>query len=371
MSRRRRARSSQWRPSYFNDTSHKRRRRRSPRHRFRPFILPTLVVILLLLSWVAYLLLRPAGRATQQESYAYITDTTSSTRLMSTIVQELEVRDPALLRSVARLVRLETRMRPGRYRLTPDMSILSICKTIAYGAQTPVRLAFSSIRTQEQLVDKLTAPLAMSAQDLTSLLQDSTYCASLGFTTETIRCMFLPDTHEVYWDVTPQELLHRYEQSYHKFWDKERSALAEEIGLTPVEVSIIASIVEEESSKTDEYKDIAGLYINRLRKGMPLQADPTLKFAIGDFTARRIGGEMLKSNSPYNTYKYTGLPPGPIRYPQQATIDAVLHHSAHDYIYMCARADFSGYHAFATHYAEHMRNARAYQKALDERGITQ
>ena len=290
---------------------------------------------------------------------------------MASITQELQVKNPVLLRSVAHLVRLEDRLRPGRYRLTPSMSILAICKKVAYGAQDPVRLAFSSVRTQEELIDKLTAPLAMQREELAHLLQDSTYCATQGFTTETIRCMFLPDTHEVYWNVSPEELLNRYEQSYHKFWNKERSALAQEMGLTPVEVTIIASIVEEESSKSDEYGDIAGLYINRLRKGMALQADPTLKFASGNFTAQRIGGDLLKTDSPYNTYKYKGLPPGPIRYPQQTTIDAVLHHTPHDYLYMCARADFSGYHAFATSYAEHLRNARAYQTALNQRGITE
>ena len=247
MSRSRRSRSKQWRPSYFNDTSHRSRHHESPR-RIRTWIRSTLlIVILLLLSWAAYLLLRPAGRTSQQECYAYITDTTSSEALMTTITKELEIKNPTLLRSVARLVRIEERLRPGRYRLSPDMSILSICKTIKYGAQTPVRLSFSSIRTQEELIDKLTAPLEMSAEELRTLLRDSVYCDSLGFTTETIRCMFLPDTHEVYWTVSPKELLHKYEQSYHKFWDQKRTALAQEIGLTPVEVSIIASIVEEES----------------------------------------------------------------------------------------------------------------------------
>lgn len=290
---------------------------------------------------------------------------------MTTIVQDLKVKNPSLLRSVGRVIRLDSKLRPGRYRLTPNMSILSICKKVAYEAQDPVKLAFSSIRTQEQLIDKLATPLAMTPEELRTLLRDSVYCDTLGFNTETIRCMFLPDTHEVYWTISPKELLHKYEQSYHKFWDKKRTALAQKIGLTPVEVSIIASIVEEESSKTDEYGDIAGLYINRLRKEMPLQADPTLKFASGNFTAQRIGGDLLKVDSPYNTYRYKGLPPGPIRYPQMTTIDAVLNHTPHDYLYMCARADFSGYHVFASNYAEHMRNARAYQKALDERGITE
>ena len=371
MSRSRKSKSRQWRPSYFNDTSRRNHRNRSPKRTGGKLALWILIVILLLLSWAAYLLLRSAGSSSRQEYYAYVTDTTRGEALMTSIAQELEVKNPALLRSVARVIRLDSKLRPGRYHLTPKMSILSICKKIAYEAQDPVKLAFSSIRTQGELIDKLTAPLAMTSEELRTLLRDSVYCDSLGFTTETVRCMFLPDTHEIYWTTTPRELLHKYEQSYHKFWDKQRTALAQEMGLTPVEVSIIASIVEEESSKTDEYGDIAGLYINRLHKGMPLQADPTLKFASGNFTAQRIGGELLKIDSPYNTYRYKGLPPGPIRYPQMTTIDAVLHRKPHDYLYMCARADFSGYHAFATTYAEHMRNAKAYQKALDERGITE
>lgn len=361
--------SSRWKPSYFNN-SKQREHRRDSRRRTKIFSLSALIIVLLLLSWVSYLLLRPAGCSTQ-DCYVYITDTTSCNALISSITDELKIKDPTLLRNIARLVRLEDKLRPGRYRLAPEMSILSICKVIAYGAQKPIRLSFSSVRTQPELVERLTAPLAMSAEDLTILLEDSTYCASLGFTTESIRCLFLPDTHEVYWTITPEELLNRYKHSYQKFWTVNRRTLAKKIGLTPIEVSIISSIVEEESSKTDEYGDIAGLYINRLRKGMPLQADPTLKYAAGDFFIKRIGGNLLKTNSPYNTYIYPGLPPGPIRYPQKATIDLVLNLTSHDYLYMCARTDFSGYHSFATNYMEHLENARAYRKALDERGITQ
>lgn len=357
-----------WSPSYFNDTS--RRKRRGSSLPVRILIFSLLLALLSAGVGGAYLLLRPVGRASQ-DTYAYIRDTTSYSQVVEQTIADLDIKTPDLFRRAMKLVKLEEKLRPGRYLISPEMNMLQLYKALAHGAQAPVKISFSSIRTQAQLVERLTDPLAMNSEALSHLLQDSAYCASLGFDTVSIRTMFLPDTHEVYWSITPEDLVKKFSDAYHAFWTKQRLAQAEARGLTPIQVSIIASIVEEESNKPDEYGNIAGLYINRLQKDIALQADPTVKYAAGNFVAQRITGTLLRIDSPYNTYRYKGLPPGPIRYPEQKTIDAVLRSPQHDYLYMCAKADFSGYHAFTASYAEHLKNARAYQRALNERGIVQ
>ena len=202
-----------------------------------------------------------------------------------------------------------------------------------------------------------------------SILEDSAVCASYGKTTETITNILFPDTYEVYWNSTPKGLLNKLNGYYTQFWTAERTSKANKLGLSPDEVQILASIVEEETAKVDEYGKVARLYLNRLERNMPLQADPTVKYAIGDFSIRRITHAMLKTVSPYNTYQNIGLPPGPIRIVTKRTVDAVLNAPQHDYLYMCAREDFSGYHNFTASYTRHLANARRYQMELNRRGI--
>jgi UPF0755 protein len=186
-----------------------------------------------------------------------------------------------------------------------------------------------------------------------------------GFNKETFRCMFIPDTYEVYWNISGEDLIARMNREYNTFWNSGRKAKAEEIGLSQIETGILASIVQAEISHYDEAPVVAGLYLNRLRKNMFLQADPTLIYAVGDFTIRRVLNIHKQIDSPYNTYKYLGLPPGPINFPSVTSIDAVLNYQQHNYIYMCAREDFSGYHNFATNLQQHNINARRYQQALN------
>jgi UPF0755 protein len=191
----------------------------------------------------------------------------------------------------------------------------------------------------------------------------------LGFTPPTFPVMFVPNTYEMYWTTTPANFTKRMKIEYDKFWNEERKTKADRIGLTPIEVSILASIVQEETAKNDEKPLVAGLYINRLKRGMPLQADPTIKYAVNDFTLRRVLNTHLEMDSPYNTYKFAGLPPGPINFPEITSIDAVLNFKKHNFIYMCAKSDFSGYHNFAQTLAQHNRNADAYRAALDANKI--
>lgn len=255
----------------------------------------------------------------------------------------------------------------GAYKVTAGQSALNISRRIAHGRQTPVEVTFNGTRTMEQLSRRIASQLQCTPQEFLEacdeVLPDS------GFTRANYPAAFIPDSYEFYWSAAPHNIVRRLLDYRNRFWNKERREKAAALGLRPTEVATVASIVEEETAKADEKPKVARLYLNRLEKGIRLQADPTVKFATGDFTLRRITGKHLATESPYNTYKVNGLPPGPIRVPAAATLDAVLNAPKHDYIYMCAKEDFSGYHNFASDYATHMANARRYQAELNRRGI--
>lgn len=246
------------------------------------------------------------------------------------------------------------------------MALLT-ARYIAGGRQTPVKVTFANTRTMQQLADKITTQVEITPQDF--LEQTDTLLASRGFAAEDYPAVFMPDTYEVYWTTSGASLTRRILSHYEEFWTDERRAKASALGLTPVQVATIASIVEEETAKSDERPMVARLYLNRFHKGMRLQADPTVKYATGNFALRRITSAHLKTPSPYNTYLNKGLPPGPIRMASARTIDQVLDAPEHDFLFMCAREDFSGYHNFAVTYAEHQANARRYQAELNRRGI--
>jgi UPF0755 protein len=235
--------------------------------------------------------------------------------------------------------------------------------------QEPVNLTFNNIRNMESLAGRLSSQLMTDSLSLLEALTNPDIVAGYGFNSQTFGAMFIPNTYQVYWDTSVKGLTDRMKKEYDAFWNSNRKKRAEEIGLTPLEVSTLASIVEEEATYADEYPIVAGLYLNRIKRGMRLEADPTVKFAVGDPTLRRILFKHLEVESPYNTYKNDGLPPGPIRIPSIQGIDAVLNPVSHNYLFMCAKDDLSGRHNFAVTHAEHARNARAYQRALNERRI--
>lgn len=256
-------------------------------------------------------------------------------------------------------------IRPGRYLFNPGMNSNEMVNLLRGGIQEPLNLTFNNVRFKEELAGKVCRYLEADSLSLVELFNDEEQIAEWGFTPENYKAMFIPNTYEFYWTTTAEEFAERMKLEFDKFWNEERRAKAENIGLTPTEVTTLASIVSEETAKTDELARVAGVYINRIKKGIPLQADPTVKFAVGDFTLKRILNSHLEIDSPYNTYKYAGLPPGPINFPEIAAIDAVLNYEEHKFIYMCAREDFSGYHNFARTLSQHNRNAIAYREALD------
>ena len=257
----------------------------------------------------------------------------------------------------------------GRYAVKPGVSAWALYNILNRGEQTPLNVPITSVRTLDRLAGAVSKKLELDSLDLVKALTDSAVCQKYGYTPETMPSMFIPDSYNMYWTVSIEEFLDRMKKECEKFWTEERQNKARQAGLTPVEVSTLASIVTEETRATQEKPTVAGLYINRLRKGMLLQSDPTVKFAMHDFTIRRILNRMLTTDDPYNTYKYKGLPPGPIRIPLKEDLDAVLNYEHHDYIYMCAKEDFSGTHNFARTEAEHTANARRYHQALNARGI--
>jgi UPF0755 protein len=287
----------------------------------------------------------------------------------------LQLQDSAACKNIhtfkqaAHLMKYPGSMKTGCYVINSGMNNLDLIRNLKRGHQYPVRITFNNIREKEGIADRLSEQLMIQADELNVLMNDASYCESLGFTPPTIKAMFIPNTYEVYWNISADNLLKRMKREYDAFWTESRKNKANRMDMSTIEVATLASIVEEESALPDEYPIIAGLYMNRLHKGMPLQADPTVKYALGNFALQRILNEHLEVESPYNTYLNNGLPPGPIRIPSIAGMDAVLNYKKHNYLYMCAKEDFSGRHNFEVTLADHNRNANRYRAALNQRKI--
>ena len=260
--------------------------------------------------------------------------------------------------------------KPGHYRFAAEISNRELIRRLLLGEQTPIKLSFTqAIRTREQLASHMGKKLMLDSADVIDRLNNKEYMAHFGLSPETAVCLFIPNTYEVYWTMTADQLFTRMHKEYQRFWNDERMAKAQKLGLTPTEVATIASIIASETNKSFEYPIIASIYINRLRKGIALQACPTVIFAVGDFSLRRVLKRHLAIDSPYNTYKYRGLPPGPIRLARPEVIDAVLNAPKTDYLYMCANPDFSGTHVFSSSYTKHSAVAREYQRELNKRKL--
>lgn len=273
------------------------------------------------------------------------------------------------LRRTASLVGLKLHERPGRYEIAEGTSRLRTVWRLASGKQNPVRLTYNNLRTRADITRAVAARFYFTPAQLDSALNDATLMAEYGLTPDNVDALFLNNTFEAYWNDDPRKVLRRIGKAYKAFWTDERREKAAKLGLRPEEVIVVASIAEEETNHADERGRVGRLYINRLQKDMRLQADPTVRFAANDFAMRRVGRNALAIQSPYNTYRVAGLPPGPIRTVEPATVDAILDSRPSTDLYMCALPDFSGRHAFTADYSEHQRNALAYRRALDARGI--
>ena len=260
-------------------------------------------------------------------------------------------------------------IKPGKYKITKGLSNIELVRLLRSGKQEPIKLTFQNIRLKTDFAGYIGKNFEIDSLAFLNMLDSIDLVRQYGFDEETIFCMFIPNTYEMYWNTSKEKFFERMQKEYVKFWHTERIAQAKTIGLSPVQVSILASIVDQEALLNREMVRIAGVYMNRLNRDIKLEADPTVIFANGDFSVKRVLYKLLQKDSPYNTYKYIGLPPGPICMPSVAAIDAVLHFEKHNYIYFCAKEDFSGLHNFASNVTEHQMNARKFQQALNNRGI--
>lgn len=306
--------------------------------------------------------------STQENEYLYI-PTSSSFEDLINIFQKSDfmINNKSFI-WVAEIKQFN-KVKPGRYKLSDGMSNNELINLLRSGKQSPVKVTFNNIRTKEELSGIISHYIESDSVSLLESLKDNVLLNELGVNNETILTLFLPNTYEFWWNTTAENFIKRMHKEHETFWNEDRKTKAMALNLNPTEVSILAAIVDEETIKPDEKPMVAGLYLNRLKKGIRLQADPTVKYALGDFSIQRILKKDLEIDSPYNTYKYGGLPPGPIRIPSISGINAVLDHTQHDYLYMCAKEDFSGYHNFAKTLKQHNQNAVKFQRALNKRKI--
>ena len=311
----------------------------------------------------------PNVKLEQKETYLYIPTGSDYNDLVSILNEKQLIVDIASFEWLAEYKKYKDNIKPGRYKIKNNMSNNELVNLLRSGEQDPIKLVIRGYRTKEELASKVGANLECDSTSIMEMLSSRSFAESYGFNPATILVMVIPNTYEFYWNTSPDDFFKRMAKEYKAFWTEERKQKAHDAGLTQTETSILASIVQQESWKKDEMPVIAGVYINRLNKGMLLQADPTVVFAVGDFTLKRVLKKHLQYESPYNTYLHSGLPPGPICMPWPHTIDAVLNYKKHNYIYFCAKEDFSGYHNFARTGAEHERNAARYRQALNKRKI--
>ena len=324
-----------------------------------------LLLILGLLTYYAFSSV--SNVATTQ--YIYIDEDDTQDSVIAKIQPFANLIGMTTLNTLIRHSGYSENIRTGRYAIEPGDGPITIFRKLKSGRQTSLNLTIPESRTMDRLAAILSNKLMLDSATIAEALTSQEVCEKLGYDTCTITAMFVPNTYNVYWNMSIDELLQRMQKEHDRFWKGDREAKAAEMQMTPIEVCTLASIIDEETSNNAEKPMIAGMYLNRLKEGMPLQADPTIKFALKQFELKRIYNKLLNTESPYNTYRNEGLPPGPIKIASIKGIDAVLNYTSHDYLYMCAKEDFSGTHNFARTYQEHLKNADKYTKALNERGI--
>jgi len=337
-------------------------------------ILLTIFFILILAgAGVVYYLYRqilaPNVSVTKENEFVYLPTGSTFSQVVDSLHASGMLQNVASFQWVAERMGYPEKVKPGKYQLRDGMNNRELVQLLRSGKQVPVKLIFNNIRTKSDLAGKISRQLEVDSLQLLQLLNDSAVLSPLGFNTENILCMFIPNTYEVYWNMSAEKFFKKMDTEYESFWNKTRLQKAKDEGLTPIQVSVLASIVQSETSRNSEKSTIAGVYMNRLRKNWKLEADPTLIYAMNDFSIKRVLNEYKEIDSPYNTYKYFGLPPGPICLPEISSLEAVLNFSSHDYMYFCAREDLSGYHSFASDLKTHMLNARRYQTELNRRNI--
>jgi len=354
----------------------KKRRRFKKKSGFKKFVIAFFVIITLGASGMVYELYsrvyQPNIVFTKDvtEKYIYIPTDSNFLEVVTILLEHGLLINENSFEWLAKQKKYTSNIKAGRYKIDRTLNNNQLINLLRSGEQTPIKVTFNNLRTKEELAGKLAKQIEADSVSFLQYLTDTTFLNILQLTTDNVVCLFIPNTYEFYWNTSAEEFTNRMISEYANFWNEDRKKKANKLQLNYYEVSILASIVEKEQNiKTDERPDIAGLYLNRIKKKMKLESDPTLIFSLGDFSINRVLNKDKKVDSPFNTYIYKGLPPGPICIPSINAIDAVLNATKHDYLFMCAKEDFSGYHNFATSYRKHLRNARKYQKALNKRKI--
>ncbi|MBI9034959.1 MAG: endolytic transglycosylase MltG [Bacteroidales bacterium] len=351
--------------------NHGRKKRKSPIKRFFRLVLLCLFIAVGVLAYLAYqALYNPNTWVNEEKGKSVFIPGGSDFEDVKTILYEHGI---IIHRKnfewVAKQKKYALSVKPGHYVIKGNMNNNELINLLRAGIQVPVKLVFNNIRTLPELAGRISKQIEADSTSIIQLLNDSLKMLEYGFTKEALPAMFIPNTYEFYWNTDAEQFVKRMNKEYQRFWNDQRKARLEEIGMTQNEVVTLASIVEKESNKNDEKSRIAGVYINRIKRGWRLQADPTAVFAAGDFSIKRVLNIHKEIDSPYNTYMHTGLPPGPICLPDVSSINAVLNFEDHKYMYFCARDDFSGYHDFARTYVEHNINAARYRRALNKMNI--
>lgn len=334
----------------------------------KKYLVPAAIGVILVIALPFYFFFRSVSTL-DETHYLYIDADDTQDSVINKIKPIALPTSMAGLQTLLRHAGYEDHIKTGRYAIKPGEGAITIFHHLRSGQQESLHLTIPEVRTMDRLAAVLGKRLMIDSATIASALYSQEVTTKLGYDTCTIAAMFIPNTYDIYWNISIDGLLERMQKEHDRFWNADRKAKAAQIQLTPNEVATLASIIDEETANNAEKPMIAGMYMNRLKENMPLQADPTIKFALKDFALKRIYNKLLKVDSPYNTYVHEGLPPGPIKIASIKGTDAVLNYVNHDYLYMCAKEDFSGTHNFAKTYPEHLKNAAKYTKALNEKGI--
>jgi len=328
-----------------------------------------LILVIAFFFWISSIYNKIYNPNVKKTAVLYIPTGSDYQKVLSILKDRDLISDLSSFDWVARRKMYPALVKPGAYKIGEGWNNNVLINRLRSGDQTPVKVTFNNIRFRENLAGQLAHYFEADSISFLSCLNNDSLASQYGLNHENFTCIFIPNTYEFYWTATPLKFVERMKKEYDIFWNDSRRNKAASLGLSPQQVITLASIIQEETNKNDEKPRISGVYINRLHRGWLLQADPTIKFALQDFSIRRVLDEDLYIISPYNTYKYAGLPPGPINFPDIPSIEAVLNTEKHDYMYFCARDDFSGYHNFARTLHEHNINAAKYQKALNKNKI--
>lgn len=334
-----------------------------------PFFTLLLLVIVPIVSILWFIGFRGNTAFHEERKYLLVRTGSGMEQVMISLRDSGWLAEPSSFQRIASLLNLERNIHPGRYEITRGMGNYALVSMLKKGRQKPVRLVINKLRTRQDLIRKLSREFEADSVRWTILLSDSAFLQEWKLDTAGVLAAVMPATYEVYWNTPAEKIFRKIAAAHERYWNDARRQQAKVLGLTPLQVINVASIVEEETNEDSEKPQIAGVYLNRYKAGMPLGADPTVKFALRDFGLRRILNKHTAYDSPYNTYRVQGLPPGPICNPSQASIEAVLHPDPAPNFFFCAKEDFSGFHRFAKTYEEHLQNAQRYQQALNERSI--